>query len=181
MNRFLGTASFLIAFSLTGWAQQAADTPASKEDVEIYFQVTRSRELLDKTIAAMSKPMRQLVQQQCEKDKEKLPPDCEVQLNKIIDDMWKRMPWDEMLHAMIPAYQKHFTKGDIETLTAFYASPTGQKVLKEMPVITGEAMESMMPILRKRMDEMARHVQEQAAEWARASQKESGQPAPTHD
>jgi len=181
MNRLFTVASLLILFSLTGWAQQPADTPASKEDVEKYFRVTRSRELLDKTMEAMAKPMHQLVHQQCEKDKEKLPPDCEAQLNKMIDDMWKHMPWDEMMQAMVPAYQKHFTKGDLDTLIAFYSSPTGQKVLRELPAITGEAMESMMPILRKQMGEMAQRVQEQTAEWAKASQKESSRPSPTRD
>ena len=119
MKRVLITASLLLAFSWTVLAQQAADAPASKEDVERYFQITRSREMLDKMIEAMSKPVQQMIHEQCEKGKDKLPPDCEVQMNKIIGDMWKRMPWDEMLQAMVPAYQKHFTKGDIDALVAF--------------------------------------------------------------
>jgi len=148
MKPFLITACLLLALSETGLAQQAADAPASKEDVEKYFQVMRSREMLDKVIEAMSKPMQQMIHEQCERGKVKLPPDCEAQMNKIIEGMWKQMPWDEMLQAMVPTYQKHFTKGDIDALVAFYGSPIGQKVLREMPAITAEAMESMMPVLR---------------------------------
>jgi len=181
MKHFLITACLLLALSGTGLAQQAADAPASKEDVEKYFQVTHSREMLDKMIEAMSKPMQQMIHEQCEKDKDKLPPDCEGQMNKIIGDMWKRMPWDEMLQAMVPAYQKHFTKGDIDALVAFYGSPTGQKVLREMPAITGEAMQSMMPILRRQMDQMTQRIQQQAEEWAKSHEKEPGQAPPARN
>ena len=34
-----------------------------------------------------------------------------------------------MMQSMVPAYQKHFTKGDIDNLVAFYSSPTGEKVI----------------------------------------------------
>jgi len=178
MKRFLLAATLLLVFGVCASAQRAADAPASKEDVERYFQIAHSREMMDKVVGAMSKPMHQLVHEQCEKDKDKLPADCEVRLNKITDDMFGHMPWDEMLQAMVPAYQKHFTKGDIDALVAFYGSPTGQKVLREMPAITGEAMESMLPILRKHMDEMTERIHEQAAEWAKGSQKEPGQTPP---
>ena len=33
------------------------------------------------------------------------------------------------MQAMVPAYQKHFTKGDIDNLVAFYSSPTGEEVI----------------------------------------------------
>jgi len=176
MRQFLIAASLILAFSCSGLAQQNTDAPASKEDIETYFQVAHSREMMSKVVDAMSKPMHQLVQQQCEKDRDKLPADCQERLTKMVDDMWKLMPWDEMLQAMVPAYQKHFTKGDIQALVIFYGSPTGQKVLREMPAIAGEAMESMMPILRKRMDEVTQHIQQQAAEWAKAHGSEKTPP-----
>jgi len=178
MKRFLLAATLLLAFGVCASAQQAGDSPASKEDVERYFQVSHSREMLGKVVDAMSKPLHQMVHDQCEKDKDKLPPDCEVQLNKIMDGMWKQMPWDEMLEAMVPAYQKHFTKGDIDALVGFYGSPTGQKVLREMPAMMAEAMESMMPIMRKQIDEMTQRIQQQAEGWAKGSQKEPGQAHP---
>jgi hypothetical protein len=64
-----------------------------------------------------------------------------------MDDMIQGMPVDEMTQAMIPAYQKHFTKGDIEAMNGFYSSPVGQKVLQELPTVTQEGMQAMMPML----------------------------------
>jgi hypothetical protein len=112
----------------------------------------------------MSKPIHQMAQEQCAKDRDKLPADCEARLNKFMDDMTKRMPFDEMMQATVPAYQKHFTKGDMDALVAFYSAPTGQKVLKELPSVMAEAMESMMPIMRKTIDAMTERVQQEVAQ-----------------
>jgi hypothetical protein len=54
-----------------------------------------------------------------------------------------------MMQAMVPAYQKHFTKADMDNLVAFYSSPTGEKLLREMPSIMAESMQDMMPIMTK--------------------------------
>ncbi len=40
--------------------------------------------------------------------------------------MYKTFPWDDFLESMVPVYQKHFPKGDVDTLMAFYSTPTGQ-------------------------------------------------------
>ena len=52
---------------------------------------------------------------------------------------------------MTPVYQKHFTKGNIDDLLAFYSTPTGQKVVKELPAISTEAMQAATPIYQKMM------------------------------
>jgi hypothetical protein len=93
----------------------------------------------------------------------------------------KSFPWDEMLQSMVPVYQKHLTKGDIDALVAFHSAPTGQKLLREMPAITAEAMETMMPILRKQLDAMNDRIQEQVAQMLKDSKAKPGekpQPSP---
>ena len=81
-----------------------------------------------------------------------------------VDDMMKDMPFDEMMQAMVPTYQKHFTKGDLDALVVFYTSPTGQKLLREMPAITAESMTAIMPIMRQHMDAMSRRLQQETDE-----------------
>ncbi len=99
-------------------------------------------------------------------------------MNKMMDDMMKDMPFDEMMQAMVPSYQKHLTKGDVDSLVAFYSSPTGQKVLRELPAIMGEAMEAMMPIMRRQMDTMNQRVQQEVADMIKNSQKKPDQTTP---
>jgi hypothetical protein len=166
---FLALTTCLV-FAVTGIAQQsAADAPATKEDIQKYLEVMHSREMMTKMMDAMSKPMHQMMHEQYLKDKDKLPADFEARMNKIMDDYMKNLPVEEMVQAMIPAYQKHFTKGDVDGLVAFYSSPIGQKVIQELPAITAEAMQSMMPLMRKQMDVMTHHMQEQVAQMIKES------------
>jgi hypothetical protein len=178
VKRFLIAAILCAGFSWTSLAQTAADTPATKEDVERYFQAVHSHDMMLKMAEAMSKSRHQLAHEQCAKDKDKLPADCEARINKMMDDMMNDMPFDEMIQAMVPAYQKHFTKGDMDALIAFYSAPTGQKVLRELPAVTAEGMDSMMPIMRKSLDKMTERAQREIAEMMRDSPRKSGEVAP---
>jgi len=117
--------------------------------------------MMKQMMEQMSKPMHQMVHDQFEKDRDKLPPDFESHLNKIMDDMLNDLPLDELMQSMVPVYQKHFTKGDIDVLIAFYSAPTGQKMLREMPAIMAEAMQAEIPIMQKEMKAITERVQDE--------------------
>jgi len=70
VNRFQVAAILCVGLSLNGLAQTASDPPASKEDVERYFQAVYSHDMLQKMLDAMSKPIHQMVHEQCAKDKD---------------------------------------------------------------------------------------------------------------
>ena len=179
MNRIVSVLILSLAFACNGLAQNASpDSPATTEDVEKYFEVTRSREMVKKMLDAMVKPMHQMTHDAYVKDKDKLPADFEEHMNKIMDDMMKDMPFDEMRAAMVPAYQKHFTKGEMDSLTAFYSSPTGQKILQEMPAIMSEAMGSMIPLMRQHIDAMQQRIQQESADLAKKPEKKPDQNQP---
>ena len=112
---------------------QSADEPASKDDVILYLRTMHSHDMFRRTMQVQSQAMQQLLREQILKDKGKLPPDYDAHMKKAMDDLVKNVPIDEITQAMIPAYQKHFTKSDIEAMNAFYSSPVGQKVLEELP------------------------------------------------
>jgi hypothetical protein len=185
MRRFILTATICLVLFLVGGSNALAQNsdpsaPASKEDIQRYLNTTRSHDMMQSMIAAMAKPMHQMVHDQYIKDKDKLPADFETRMNKMMDDMLKDMPFDEMMQAMVPTYQKHFTKGDIDSLVAFYSSPTGQKLLKETPAIMAEAMQSMMPIMRKQMDAMNQRVQQEVAAMMKNSSEKPARTAPVN-
>jgi hypothetical protein len=48
---------------------------------------------------------------------------------------------------------------EMMTKLAFYSSPTDQKMIRELPAITAEAMQAFMPILREKMDAMTQRLQ----------------------
>ncbi len=182
MHRFLIAFILCFAFCVPALAQQPADdAPASKEDIQRYLDAMHSHDMMKKVAEAMAKPMHQMVHEQFLKDKDKLPVDFEARMNKMMDGMFQDMPWDDMLQAMVPAYQKHLTKGDVDHLVAFYSSPTGQKMLKEMPAMMSDAMEAMMPIMRDYMEKVNNRVQQEVAEMLKNSGKASPRTPPVQD
>ncbi|HKF23146.1 MAG TPA: DUF2059 domain-containing protein [Candidatus Angelobacter sp.] len=176
MKHFLMCAMVCFVLGATGQAMQnPADPPATREDVVKYLDAIHSHEMMQQMVAAMAGPMHKMVHDEYLKNQDRLPADFETRMNKMMDDMLQGMPWDEILQATVPAYQKHFTKGDLEALTTFYSSPTGQKILRELPAVTAESMETMMPIVRKHIEGVTQRMQEEMAEM----EKKSTPPAKT--
>jgi len=170
----LATAIVLGICGHVGAQQNPVDAPATKEDIQKYLQIMHSKELAEKMMNAMSKPMHQMLHEEYLKDKDKLPADFESRMNKRLDEYFKDIPWDEILASTVPVYQKHLTKGDVDVLIAFYSTPTGQKLIKETPEIVAESMQSMMPVMRKYLDTMNQRVQEEISAMIRESEGKSG-------
>jgi len=152
---FLATATY---------AQQSTpDAPASKADVQRFLDVMHTRDMMSQMMTVMENQQRQMIHQEIEKQKN-LPPDFEAKMDRMMDDLVANMPLDDLLQAMIPVYEKHFTKGDMDALVAFYTSPTGQKVIKEMPAVTAESMQASSGILQKLMAQTMQRVQTEIAQ-----------------
>jgi hypothetical protein len=168
MKKILVAVAMCLVLCLTAVAQQnPADQPATQADVERYLDAIHSHDMLNQMAEAMAKPMHNMVHEQYLKDKDKLPPDFEERMTKMMDDMLKDIPWDEMMKTTVPVYQKHLTKGDIDALITFYSSPTGQKMLREMPVLMAESMEAMMPIMQEHIDKVAARMQSEMADMVK--------------
>ncbi len=76
----------------------------------------------------------------------------------LADKIMKEFSVSDMLDDMIPVYQKHLTKSDVDEMIKFYSTPTGQKILREMPAMTAEGMQAMQPRLHKQMDQITREI-----------------------
>ena len=164
MKRFALAALACLLFASISFAQQsAADAPASKEDIEKYLDAMHARDMMKSTMDAMTKQMHQITHAQLEKQPN-LPPDFQARMDKMMDDTMKDLPVEDLIQAMIPSYQKHLTKGDVDALTAFYSSPTGQKILKEMPAMTADAMRAASGIMQKMTAKMQDRLQSELAQ-----------------
>src|SRR5580700_9454515 len=120
MKRLVLVVAVVFFLSWSGFAQTSADdTPATKADVERYFQIAKSHDVMKKMMASMAQSLQQMTHEQYVKHQDELPAGYEAKMNAMMDDMLNNMPMDEMMQAMIPAYQKHFTKGDMANLVAF--------------------------------------------------------------
>ena len=171
MKRLLMAVSLSLVFCLTSFAQPNDDAPATKEDVQRYLDVMHSHEMLQKMADTMSNQMHQMLHQQFLKDKDRLPPDFEDRMDKLMGDLFRDMPWDEMMQAMVPAYQKHLTRGDVNRLIAFYSTPTGQKLVREMPSMMAESMQAMMPIMQNYIEKVQQRVEVETAQLKKEREK----------
>ena len=112
----------------------------------------------------MAKSIRDITHDRIAKEHSALPPNAEERMNKKTDEMLKNMPIDAMFDVMTSFYQKHWTKGHEDNLVAFYSTPTGKKVLAEMPQTMAESMQAMRPVMLEHIDSMKQNVDQQLAE-----------------
>lgn len=62
----------------------------------------------------------------------------------IPDAVWHRLSTklntEEMLDSMVEIYDRHFSMEELQITATFYKSPTGQRMIKELPAVMSEAM-----------------------------------------
>jgi len=167
-------AIFVLLLAAAAGAQETTDNaPATREDIQKYLDVMHSHDMMAQMMNAMTPSLHKMVHDQYLKDQDKLPADFEERTNKMMDDMFHNMPFDDMTAAMVPIYQRHLTKGDVNALLAFYSSPTGQKMLHDLPAIMSESMQAMQPIMQKYMESVRQRVNDEFAEALKQSGKKS--------
>lgn len=169
-------ATLCLAFSAPALAQTSSNEPASRDDVIVYLRTMHSHDMMQRMMETQSKSMRQLFHDQLLKDQSTVPKDFDEHFKKMMDDLIKGMPIDELTQAMIPAYQQHFTKSDIEAMNAFYSSPVGQKVLDELPAVMQEGMQAAMPILSKYLSEWQTRMKREFEDTDKSAPKTEPQP-----
>lgn len=144
-----------LALSMSAVAQTtvsiAPDAP-SREDVKKLFDVMASREQMTQMMQQLFAQIRTMNREQMKKRRPDITDAELASVDQQSQDLIENFPLDEMLNDMVPVYQRHFTKSDIDALTAFYSSPTGQKFLHEMPAVTAETMKAVYPRIQAEVD-----------------------------
>jgi hypothetical protein len=139
-----------------------APDAASKEDVKKLFDVMASRDQLNQMMQQLFAQMRTLNRQQLKKQHPEVTEQELASMDRESEDVIKNFPMEAMLNDMIPVYQRHFTKSDIDALIAFYSSPSGQKFLHEMPAVTAETMKAVYPRIQAEVDAALKRAEEKS-------------------
>jgi uncharacterized protein len=135
-----------------------SEVPASPEDIRKMFEVMHIRDQMNVIMQQVSQQMRSMEHEQTRKRDSKVTDEDLAKLDAISDEVLKSFSFDGLLDDMIPVYQKHLSKSDVDAMVGFYSTPTGQKILKEMPAMTSEGMQAMQPRLRKMMDDASARI-----------------------
>jgi|SRR5580704_13267906 hypothetical protein len=152
-----------LALSMFAGAQTTvsiAPDAASKEDVKKLFDVMASREQMAQMMQQVFTQMQSMNREQIKKRHPDIAEEELARMDRQSSELLKNFPLDEMLSDMIPVYQRHFTKSEIDALTAFYSSPAGQKFLHEMPAVTAETMRTLYPRIQTEVDAVLKRSEE---------------------
>jgi hypothetical protein len=106
---------------------KAASSDASKiADIRRLLELTGTKDMVNQMKGSMMAQFRQ--------NAPGMPPG-------MFDEMMAELKAEDLEESMIPVYANHFTGDDIKHLIAFYESPFGHKVMREMPQIIMESNE----------------------------------------
>lgn len=143
---------------------QEATAPATREDVVRLFDAMHVKEQVRITMDLMAAQMKQITRETL---KERFPEATAADFAKadaISEEMLKGYPIDGVVDDIVPVYQKHLTKPDVEAMLVFYSTPTGQKLLREQPEITTESMEAISGRMQKSFEEMMQRLEKRLNE-----------------
>lgn len=158
----------LVVLALSpSWAQESTsnDVPATKEDIQQLFITLHLREQMHEIVQISAKQSMETVRESL---RQRVPNLSDSDLDRaasMTDAFLKNFDLNGMLDDMIPVYQRHLTKTDVAAMSTFYQTPTGQKLLREQPAMTAEAMKAVQP----RMEKMMSSLMDQAEKAARES------------
>ena len=129
MSKWIFTCVFLLGLSLFSPAV-FGQTASFKKTCKKYFKITGSEENFKSVLKNMIKMYK-------ESETMSIVP-AEV-WDEMEKDMIKEM--DDLYDKIAVIYDKHFTEDDLKAIIAFYESPIGKKMVKEMPEIMQESMD----------------------------------------
>jgi uncharacterized protein len=159
-------------------ASPAADTAASKEQIEKLFAVMDIRQQTISMMGSMQQQMHAMTVETIRTRYPEITPSQMIRLTGISDDTLKDFPVDGMLSDMIPIYQKHLSRADVDAMIAFYSSPTGKKLMQQLPQITQEAMQVSYLRMQKQIDAAMKRVEDMVNEGKQQQQKNNLKPNP---
>ena len=161
MNRFLRIV--LCLFTLVGYSvhAQTSDAPATREDVLKLFDTMKIHDQMRLVMDSVLTQQRAMVHEALKKRDPNVTPEELKRLDQFMSDLMKDMPINELLNDMIPVYQKHLTRSDVAAMDTFYASPTGQKLLREMPAMTGESIQAANPHMQAMMEKIMNQAEKE--------------------
>ncbi len=162
----IAVCGMLVLAASSCFAQQplANDLPATKEDILKMFEVMNSRQQVRQVMEQVMQQMRAMNREQIKKRRPDITEGELSRLDQESEEIAKNFPVEEMMDDMVPVYQKHLSKTDVKAMIAFYSSPTGKKLLRDMPSLMSEAMQAAYPRMQKHLDAITKRLDEKANE-----------------
>lgn len=157
--------NLLLAGALALGAATSANAaePAAGE-VDRLMEVMRMQQTLDAIWPQVEAMQAQMVDQLADGS---LDAEARAELQATLDRSNARMrealAWDKVQPVYRDIYQQTFDAEDVQAMTEFYASPTGQRVLDKTPQLMANTMAATQQLMMPLLQEMERDLQATAA------------------
>jgi hypothetical protein len=141
-----------------------SDAPSSRDDIMKLFAVMKVHDQTRLVMESVATQQRAMMHDGLRRRYPQIT-DAEIaRLDQATLDIMRDVSVDDILNDMIPIYQKHLSKKDVDAMSAFYASDTGQKLLREMPAMTTESMRATAPRMQAIMEKVMDRIEQMARE-----------------
>ncbi len=178
-----GLAAILLGISMPVALAQvtvsvAGDAPATSEQIQRLFAVMEVREQTHRMMNSMVEQMQSMTAKTIRERYPQITAAELAKMNRISEEVLRDMPLDAMLDDMIPVYQKHLNQSDVDAMIVFYQSPTGKKLIAQMPQITQEAMQVSYRHMEKQVDVVMQRVEDMVKEDRQGGKAQPSSPPP---
>jgi uncharacterized protein len=154
---------------------RAADTPPSEASIKQLLEAGQVHKLIDETIAQLDSYMKQSMQQVTQG--QRITPESQKDIDRRQTEMMGMIKevlyWNKLEPVYVRVYQKTFTQGEVDGLTAFYKTPTGQALLTKMPAVMQNTLNEMQQMIQPMMQRI-QHMQQEVVAEIQAQKKKSG-------
>jgi len=135
-------------------ATKAADNRnvASREQIMKLLDLLQVPDSLALTLDAMKEQMKIGALQVFREKVENPSPEQINSVNAIVDDEFKKIGMEDLIKDVVPIYQKHLSRSDVEAVIRFYSSPVGQKIRREQPAMARESLQATAAGQRGKME-----------------------------
>jgi hypothetical protein len=116
----------------------AADDTALRSKIEEMLIMTKMDKMMEPMYAQLESMLQSQVAQMGISEEQE--PIVNKYNSQMFDLLRSEMSWENMRDQYIDLYAKVYTIDEIETITAFYSSEIGQKMLDKMPQLMQESM-----------------------------------------
>lgn len=129
---------------------------ASPEQLRKLFDVIGLQKQMQSLMNSLADNMQQMMPSANLSEKQK------ADMAKLQAELFGKIMSPEFVNTylgmMIPVYQAHFNKSDVDQIIAFYSSPTGQKFVNEQPLIVQEIFPKVMPMMQQHMQDVMKEM-----------------------
>ena len=148
----------------------AGSQQASAEQVRKLLDMLQIRDNLQITLDAMKNQMQRGSEAMLREKVAQPTPDQLKEVDKIVEQEFATITMDDLIRDVVPVYQRHLTKSDVDALLAFYSSPVGQKLRREEPAMMRESMEATSAGQREKMEDLLARVEVRLQQFIESQQ-----------